>query len=86
MSTAHEDAVREQIAAIDRQSAFIHRIEDFYAGITYRATVDEPYVPSADLVDAATAAGASTSREFGDIYMRLVAAKRGAGHIGGTLQ
>jgi hypothetical protein len=83
--TIHEDAVHAQIAEIDRQAAFIHRVEDFYAGITYRAEPDEPYVPSADLVDAATAAGASTSRQFGDIYMRLVAAKRGAGHIEGKL-
>lgn len=83
--TADEAAVRAQLAEIDRRSVFVHRVEDFYAGITARAPADEPYVSSAEFVDAVTAALATTAAQFKDIYLRLVAQHAGAGSIGGTL-
>ncbi|SFO60693.1 hypothetical protein [Amycolatopsis rubida] len=83
--TADEAAVRAQLAEIDRRSVFVHRVEDFYAGITARAPEDEPYVSSAEFVDAVTAAHASTVDQFKNTYLRLVAQHAGAGRIGGTL-
>lgn len=82
--TADEAAVREQIAQIDREQAFVRRAEDFYAGITYRAPAEEPYVSSAEFVDAVTAGQASTAAEFGLVYMRLVS-QHTSGSTSGTL-
>ncbi|WP_326565112.1 hypothetical protein VSH64_25040 [Amycolatopsis rhabdoformis] len=85
MTTQHEDAVREQLAAIDRKSVLVNQLDGFYYGITYGHANDPTYVSEAEFVDACTDAGAHTYQQYGQIYTRLVAAKRGAGHIGGTL-